>query len=192
MSNKQSDIAILDHAYGEGKVAGFLGLETSAACPFGSDQTGPRIAWLDGFADGVWRGAAKIRTPGQSGEYGGAGLEASDRADLDIVNIAITHLLRLSKAIGTRREQDRELDSALKAATMFIRSVRLTRATRQDRPELTKRQNRTGKQARQGRLGETAAEIHLNRPCGPSASRVAAMTGIICFPLSPPKGRDPH
>jgi hypothetical protein len=65
MSDKRSDTVILDHAYGDGKLAGFWGLGTSAACPFGRDQTGPRIAWLDGFADGVWKKGAKINASGQ-------------------------------------------------------------------------------------------------------------------------------
>jgi hypothetical protein len=147
MSNSRSDQVILDRAYNDGKAAGFWGLESNAACPFGSDQIGPRIAWLDGFADGVWRGAAKINDSGQSEEHDRAGLGASERPTLEIVNIAIAQLLRLSKAIGTRREQARELESALKAATMFIRSVRLTQAARVDWPDLTKRQNRTDKPA---------------------------------------------
>jgi ribosome modulation factor len=182
MSNQRSDIVILDHAYDEGKLAGISGLETSAACPFGSDQTGPRIAWLDGFADGVWQGAAKIGTTDQTEEYGRAGLEVPDRIGLDMVDTAIAHLLRLSKAIGPRREQDRELDSALRAATIFMRSVRLTQAARQDRPELTLHQKRTDMQTRQGRLGATAAEMRLKMPSGPAVSRVATITG---FPLSP-------
>jgi hypothetical protein len=159
MSDKRSDTVILDHAYGDGKLAGFWGLGTSAACPYGSDQTGPRIAWLDGFAYGVWKGGANINASGPRDEYDGAGLEAFDRPDLDIVNIAVAHLLRLSKAIETRREQGRELDSALKAATMFMRFVRLSQAARQERPELTKRRNRADKQTRQECLGETVAEI---------------------------------
>jgi hypothetical protein len=159
MSDKQSDILILDHAYGDGKLAGFWGLGTSAACPYGSDQIGPRIAWLDGFADGVWKGGAKINALDLREEYEGAGLEAFDRPDLDIVNVAVAHLLRLSKAVETRGEQGRELDSALKAAAKFVRFVQLTQAAREDRPELTKRRNRADKQTREGRLGETVVEI---------------------------------
>jgi hypothetical protein len=60
MSNKRSDVVILDRAYGDGKLAGFLGLATSTGCPFGIDQAGPRIAWLDGFAYGAWKRAAKM------------------------------------------------------------------------------------------------------------------------------------
>jgi hypothetical protein len=66
MRNKQSDAVILDRAYDDGKLAGFLGFETSAACPFGSDQLAPRIAWLDGFADGVWKGSFQVKVPGRS------------------------------------------------------------------------------------------------------------------------------
>jgi len=132
MSNKRPDSVILEHAYGDGMLAGFLGLETSAACPFGGDQTGPRIARLEGFAYGVWKGAAKINASDQREEYGGAGFEVAYRSDRDIVNIAIAHLLRLSKVIGMRGEQDRELDSALKAVTAFIRFVQLTQAARQE------------------------------------------------------------
>jgi len=62
MSKKKSDPVVLDRAYDNGKLAGFLGFETSEACPFGSDQPGPRIAWLDGFADGVWKGAFQVNT----------------------------------------------------------------------------------------------------------------------------------
>ncbi|WP_158926347.1 hypothetical protein [Acidisphaera sp. S103] len=142
MSDKRSDIAILDRAYGDGKLAGFWGLETSAACPFGSDQTGPRIAWLDGFAYGAWQGGARSSDSGQGGECDGARLAAYDRPDHEIVDVAVAHLLRLSKAIGPGTDQCLELDSALQAATVFIRSVRRTRAARQDPPELLKRQTR--------------------------------------------------
>jgi hypothetical protein len=165
MSDKRSDVASLDHAYGDGKLTGFWGLGTSAACPYGSDQTGPRIAWLDGFAYGAWKGEAKINASGE--EYDGAGLEAFDRPESDIVNIAVDHLHRLSKAIETRGVQDRELDLALKAAGKFIRFVRLTQAARQDRAELTKRRHRPDSR---GNPPKT--------PCGPAASRVAAITAI--------------
>lgn len=60
MSDKRSDLVILDRAYCDGKLAGFWGLATSAGCPFGNDQAGPRIAWLDGFAYGAWKRTAKI------------------------------------------------------------------------------------------------------------------------------------
>jgi hypothetical protein len=55
--------------------------------------------------------APKSTLQGSREEYDGAGLEAFDRPDLDIVNIATAHLLRLSKAVGTRRQQGRELCS---------------------------------------------------------------------------------
>jgi hypothetical protein len=181
MSVKRSDTVILDHAYGDGKLTGFWGLGTSAACPYGSDQTGPRIAWLDGFAYGVWKGGAKIN--GSDEEYDGAGLEAFDRPELDIVNIAVDHLHRLSNAIETRGQQDRELDSALKAASKFIRFVRLTRAARQNRPELTKRRNR------QERLGAGSRGNPPKTPPGPAGSRAVAMTAISCFPLALSKGQ---
>jgi hypothetical protein len=178
MSDKRSDTVILDHAYGDGKLTGFWGLGTTAACPYGSDQTGPRIAWLDGFAYGAWKGGAKVNASGE--EYDGAGLEAFDRPELDIVNIAVDHLHRLSTAIETRGQQGHELDSVLKAANKFIRFVRLTQAARQDRPELTKRRNR------QERLG---ADNRGNPPKTHSGSRVAAMTGVSRFPLSLSKGQ---
>jgi len=60
MSNTRSELVILDRAYGDGKLAGFWGLATSAGCPFGSGQPGPRMAWLDGFAYGAWKRTAKI------------------------------------------------------------------------------------------------------------------------------------
>ena len=66
MRTKQSDAVILDRAYDDGKLAGFLGFETSDACPFGSDQPGARIAWLDGFADGVWKGSFQVKMFGRS------------------------------------------------------------------------------------------------------------------------------
>jgi hypothetical protein len=66
MRKKSSDPVALDRAYDDGKLAGFLGFETSEACPFGSDQPGPRIAWLDGFADGVWKGAFQVNTAGRA------------------------------------------------------------------------------------------------------------------------------
>jgi hypothetical protein len=66
MSNKQSDLVVLDHAYDNGKLVGFWGLETADACPFTGDQPGPRIAWLDGFADGAWKRASKINTSRRS------------------------------------------------------------------------------------------------------------------------------
>jgi hypothetical protein len=60
MSTMRSNVVILDRAYDDGKLAGFLGLETIEACPYGGDQPGPRIAWLDGFAYGAWKGTSKI------------------------------------------------------------------------------------------------------------------------------------
>lgn len=60
MRNKRSNVVILDRAYDDGKLAGFLGLETTDACPYGADQPGARIAWLDGFDYGAWKGASKV------------------------------------------------------------------------------------------------------------------------------------
>ena len=68
MRTKQSDVVVLDRAYDDGKLAGFLGFETSDSCPFGSDQLGPRIAWLDGFADGVWKASFQVKMFGQSSD----------------------------------------------------------------------------------------------------------------------------
>jgi hypothetical protein len=73
MTNKRSDLGVLDHAYDDGMSAGFLGLETSKACPFGGDQPGPRIAWLDGFAYGVWKGTSQINSFGRRRTTMGAG-----------------------------------------------------------------------------------------------------------------------
>jgi hypothetical protein len=138
------------------------------------------MAWLDGFSYGAWKGGAKVNTSGE--EYDGAGLEAFDRPDLDIVEIAVAHLNRLSKAIEMPREQRSELNSALRAATMFIRFVQLIKAVRQDRPQLTKRRNR------QERLGADSPGNPPQKSSGPAASRVTAMTAITRFPLSLSKG----
>jgi hypothetical protein len=89
MSNKRSDQVSLDRSYGDGKLAGFWGLATSAGCPFGRDQVGPRIAWLDGFAYGAWKRSAKIKASTDR-RVRWPGLESSDQPDLDNVNITIS------------------------------------------------------------------------------------------------------
>jgi hypothetical protein len=73
MSNKRSDPGVLDHAYDDGMSAGLWGLEASKACPFGGDQLGPRIAWLDGFAYGAWKGTSKINSLSRRRNTMGAG-----------------------------------------------------------------------------------------------------------------------
>lgn len=67
MSNRRSNVVILDRAYDDGRLAGFLGLETSEACPYGVDKPGPRIAWLDGFSFGAWKRASKINVSSRTG-----------------------------------------------------------------------------------------------------------------------------
>ena len=129
MSNTTNDVALLDRAYNDGRLAGFFGLETIADCPFRGGPAGPRIAWLDGFDYGVWRGAAKIGTSRRSVTRAGAGLGAPDQA---IADIAVAHLLRLAKFIGGDRARRGDLDSALKAAGMFLRLAGLTRPDRND------------------------------------------------------------
>jgi hypothetical protein len=124
----RSEPAILDHAYSEGKLAGFLGAKTSADCPFDGDQTALRIAWLDGFDYGVWKAASEIGASNRGEECSGtidrAGSSASGQADRAIANIAIAHVLRLSNAIRRHGKQSGELDEALKAAAMFVKLVR--------------------------------------------------------------------
>jgi ribosome modulation factor len=102
MRNKQSVSVILDRAYDNGELAGLLGFETTEACPFGSDQPGPRIAWLDGFSDGVWKGSFKGGTSGQSRSTAKVGMEAVDRPDFGAGTIAIARLHHLSNVIDMR------------------------------------------------------------------------------------------
>lgn len=66
MCSEQAESVVLDRAYDDGKLTGLLGFATSEACPFSSDQPGPRIAWLDGFSYGVWKGAFQVKTSGRS------------------------------------------------------------------------------------------------------------------------------
>jgi len=127
MSDTPPNPANLDRAYGDGMLAGFLGLETPADCPFGRDRIGARIAWLDGFADGVRRGASSIGAAGPVEDAPhGDGAAGSGQACVAVTNIAMAHLLRLTKCAGRREKKPGELASALQAAAKFIHLVGLS------------------------------------------------------------------
>jgi hypothetical protein len=123
MSETLSDEAGLDRAYTDGKLVGFFGLATSEGCPFTGEQKDLRIAWLDGFAYGAWEGAASSSDPDQEAACGngslGAGMDENGRDDRAIADIAIAHLLRLSKCISGAPDWGPELGSALEAAGAF-------------------------------------------------------------------------
>jgi hypothetical protein len=130
MSETQSDDAALDRAYADGKLAGFFALVTSDGCPFTREQTGLRIAWLDGFEYGAWEGAATAAAQLEAtNDPACACVEATepDREDRAIGDIAIAHLLRLSKCITGAATRDQELSSALEAAGAFSFLLRLAR-----------------------------------------------------------------
>jgi hypothetical protein len=131
MSETQSDDAALDRAYADGKLAGFFGLATSDGCPFTAEKTDLRIAWLDGFDYGAWEGAATTAVALQDAASNPAcawgEAAAPDRDERAIGDIAIAHLLRLSKCITGASTRDPELGSALEAAGAFSFLLRLAR-----------------------------------------------------------------
>jgi hypothetical protein len=105
MSDMTSAEADLDRAYADGQIVGFFGLATSAGCPFGDNQMDLRIAWLDGFAYGVWAGSAKASDPDDDKIRYIVPAETPDRRDRGIADIAIAHLFRQSGCIGGDGEQ---------------------------------------------------------------------------------------
>jgi hypothetical protein len=127
MIEPHSAEAALDRAYSDGQIVGFFGLATSAGCPFGGNQLDLRIAWLDGFAYGVWAGAAKA-ADGNADEITRPAPEpVPERGNRAIADIAIAHLFRLSRRIGSDGEPMEAFAPALEAAAAFSLLVKLTR-----------------------------------------------------------------
>jgi hypothetical protein len=141
MSEIDPDGAALDRAYSDGRLVGFFGLATSAGCPFvgeRSDQTDLRIAWLDGFAFGQWEGSTNTPAPDQRTSHDSYEISTIcedepyplDNGDRAIADIAIAHLLRLSKHGRSTTSQGCEIGSTLEAADCFSVLLRLTRPDR--------------------------------------------------------------